>query len=418
MAWLPPDPIRENPLIVFWFALPLYLFAVGAPLSVAAGNIATGLVVAAALVALGLVPGSGRAIPRRVALALAAVLFWNLVSTVAAPGGAHQWYKLLEEWWMKLLLLAVPVLTAAGSRHLRRAVGVLLGCGALVAVYGIYQHFTGHDLVRHHQVLSTGGSFMAIGFTGHHLSFGGQLMYLLAMAGALVFAGSSRWFAGRIALPMAVLLLALALLWSYARSSLLAVAAAVAFLAVVQQGRRRLAGVVVLALAAVVVAATPSLRGRMLETFSNPKEVTRLNLWRSSLSGIEARPVTGWGPGNFDLMLAEHEYPGYYEARGHAHNDFLMQAVNAGVPGLLAFLWLYWEIFHLLWRSRRVPGADRGLITGAMACQVAAFVGGMFQVFQTDDEPEMLLYFLLGCGLAAAMRALGNGAVGKNQGQP
>ncbi len=412
------NTIREILLTALWFILPLYVFAVGAPLSVAAGNIATGLMVAAALAALAASPAARRAVPSRVALALAAVLLWNAVSTVAAPAGTRQWYKLGEEWWMKLLVLAVPVLVVAGRKHLRRVVAVLLGSAALAAVYGVYQHFTGQDLVRHHQLLTNGGQYLVVGFTGHHLSYGGQLMYEVAVVSALVLAGTGTRAWTRISLLAAALLLTLVLVWTYARSSLLAVAGVFAFLALVQGGRRRTVGLVVLVLAVLGAAATPSLRARMLETFNDPKEVTRLNLWRSSVAGIEAKPVTGWGPGNFDRMLLEHEYPGYYEARGHAHNDFLMQAVNAGIPGLLAFLWFYWEIFRLLWRGMRVPKADRGLITGALACQVAALIGGMFQVFQTDDEPEMLLYFLLGCGVAAAMQALGDSrAEGRIPGQ-
>ena len=46
----------------------------------------------------------------------------------------------------------------------------------------------------------------------------------------------------------------------------------------------------------------------------------------------------GWGQGNFDAMLEEHEVEGYYESRSHSHNDYLMNAVNAGIPGFLAAL--------------------------------------------------------------------------------
>ncbi len=401
-----------------WLMVPLYAFAATAPLSVAAGNIVCGVIVAMT-VALGLRGSQAlqQTAFRRVLWALAAVLFWNAVSTLTAGAGARDWYKLGEEWWMKLLMIGVPVILAAtgSNRHLRRLVAVLLGSGAFVAAYGVLQHFTGQDLVRHHRLLTTQGNFLVVGFTGHHLSFGGQLMYLLSMGAALVMAGRGRRGRGLWLMAGATLLMGLALVWTYARSSLLAVGTAAIFLAVIHTGKVRRIGLLVLAVGVLGVFAVPSLRGRMLETFTNPKEVTRLNLWRSSVSGIKARPVTGWGPGNFDRMLKKHEYPGYYEVRGHAHNDLLMQAVNAGVPGMLAFLWLYWEVFHLLWRGFRVASVDRGVIAGAMACQVAAMVGGMFQVFQTDDEPEMLLYFLLGCGLTAALHVLTDSeTMGKN----
>lgn len=413
-----PTVLRELDVTYLWL-LPLFLFAVSAPLSVAGGNLTAALVIAAGATALALRRAVNPSALRRIALALLAVLVWNTVSVVFAPGGDRQWLKLGEEWWMKLMVLAVPLVLAGAGRRRGHVVATLLASGSFIAAYGILQHFTGQDLWRHCALHTTSGSFLAVGFTGHHLSFGGQLMFLAAAAAAVTMAaaagGVRRWFGPATASA----LILLALVWSLARSSLLAVVAAGAFLVVIQTGRSRRLGSALLLAGVLAVALTPTLRGRMLATFTNPEEVTRLNLWRSSVSGITARPVTGWGPGNFDRLLAEYEYPGYYEARGHAHNDFLMQAVNAGVPGLLVFLWLHGEIFVLLWRTRLRCGDPGGLMAGAMACQVAALVGGMFQVFQTDDEPEMLLYFLLGCGVAAAVGALTrNDRQGANTDQP
>ncbi len=398
---------------------PLLIFAALAPLSVAVGNIATGLILAAAVGAI-LQPSRATPLwlPRRVLIALLVVLAWNTVSTIAADPGTRDWYKLFEEWWMKLLILAVPVLLAGATRNLRRLVMVILFSGTFIASYGLVQHFNGLDLVRHQSLLTTGGKYLIVGFTGHHLSFGGQLMILLPMGLALVLADlgqNSRrtWLA-----TAALLIMGLALVWTYARSSLLAVVAAAMFLVLLQTGRTRKMGLVLLVLGMVGATAMPSVRTRMLETFTNPKEVTRLNLWRSSVAGIEARPLTGWGPGNFGHMLEEYEYPGFYEARGHAHNDLLMQAVNAGLPGTLAFLWFYGEVFFLLWRGWRIQGKDSWIITGALGILVSVLVGGVFQVFQTDDEPEMLLYFLLGCGLAAALQALNSGNKAAESCQP
>jgi len=418
MTNLEPTDLRELDVSDLWL-LPLLLFALSAPVSVAGGNLTAALVVLAGATALLRRRAVNPSALRRIALALLAVLVWNTVSCVFAAGGDRQWLKLGEEWWMKLMVLAVPLVLAGAGRRRSHVVATLLAGGSFIAAYGILQHFTGQDLWRHRALQTTEGSFLTVGFTGHHLSFGGQLMYLAAAAAGVTLAAAAGGVRRWIGPAAATALILLALVWSLARSSLLAVGAAGVFLVVIQTGRSRRLGSALLVAGVLAVALTPSLRGRMLATFTNPKEVTRLNLWRSSVAGITARPVTGWGPGNFDRLLAEHEYPGYYEVRGHAHNDFLMQAVNSGVPGLLAFLWLHGEIFGLLWRMRLRWGDPGGLMAGAMACQVAALVGGVFQVFQTDDEPEMLLYFILGCGVAAAVGALARAdRPGANSDQP
>ena len=59
-------------------------------------------------------------------------------------------------------------------------------------------------------------------------------------------------------------------------------------------------------------------------------------------------------------------------------------------------------VFWTGWR-RQVSGA--WILLGAVAVQVGITVAGFFQVYQTDDEVEILLYFVLGCALAVAGQA-------------
>jgi hypothetical protein len=58
----------------------------------------------------------------------------------------------------------------------------------------------------------------------------------------------------------------------------------------------------------------------------------------------------------------------------------------------------------LLWKARRAALPGTWILTAAVACQAGISVGGLFQVYQTDDEVEMLLYFLLGAAFALAAR--------------
>jgi len=155
----------------------------------------------------------------------------------------------------------------------------------------------------------------------------------------------------------------------------------------------------------IATVAVPMVRHRIVEGFTDEKEVTRPNLWRSSLAGIADRPLRGWGQGNFDRLLAEHEVAGFYESRAHSHNDYLMHAVNAGLPGLAAALWLLMAVLVFLHTGWRRTGSGSWVVAGAASAQIAVAVAGFFQVFQTDDEPEMMLYFILGCGVAHLLGA-------------
>lgn len=381
--------------------LPIYLLALSAPLSVAMANISVGLVLVWALVRFF---GFGRMRvalpPRGILLALAAYLLVHALATVFASPGPSLWYKFFEEMWFKLLLVAVPVVVAGRGEVVRRAIWLTIAAGTVAAVYGIFQHFTDSDPVNGHNLLHFGGAAIAIGFTNHHLSFGGQLLTLLALAmcwlrDAAVGGRHRVWGPAMVGLVMG-----LALVWSFARSAQVGVFAAAVYLVMTLPGKWRrvgLAGLVAVVALAVVM---PSIRSRVTESFTDEKEVTRPNLWRSSLAGIADRPLLGWGPGNFAVMLEHHEVAGYYESRAHSHNDFMMHAVNAGLLGLAAAVWLLVAIVRHCHAGWRRGGPGSWIMLGGVACQIAVSVAGMFQVFQTDDEPEVLLYLVLGCCLA------------------
>ena len=113
------------------------------------------------------------------------------------------------------------------------------------------------------------------------------------------------------------------------------------------------------------------------------------------------------GPGNFDQLLAHYQVPGHYDNLAHAHNDLLMHGVNAGLPAVLAAVALLVATCGLFLRAARRAQADVAwILYGALAVQVGITVAGIFQVFQTDDEVEMLLYFVLGCAVALAGQIL------------
>lgn len=387
-------------MIAILSLLPLYLLAVAAPLSVWAGNILAAALLAWALVrALG--PGRHDLClpPRPVLLALGAFLLVHLLAAVFAPGPTR-WYKLVEETWFKLLLVAVPVVVAGRGAAARRALWLALAVGTAAAAYGIFQHVTDTDPLGGRTLLHFHGAPIAMGFTNHHLSFGGQLVTLIALAMAWLRATVLGDWRRAWRPAVACLLLGLALIWSFARSAQLGTFAAAVFLTATLPGRWRHAGLAGLVMVVAVVAVTPSVRMRVVEGFTDEKEVTRPNLWRSSLAGIADRPLLGWGPGNFGVMLEGHEVPGYYESRAHSHNDFLMHAVNAGLLGLAAAVWLLVAIVRACWAGWRRGGPGSWMLLGGVAVQVGISAAGMFQVFQTDDEPEILLYLVLGCCLA------------------
>lgn len=384
--------------------VPLYLLALAAPLSVTASGIAAGLVL---LTAGGVLAGRREPIrwpPRPILWSLAALAVCYLLATFLAAPYPRNWVKLVEELWVKSLLIAVPVVAGTRTEHLERVLKWALGMGVVAAAYAVVQHFLGFDPIRDRSLYRPEFGHAAVsGFLGHHLSFAGQLIAFCLLATSWLLLGRERMRAGFL-VPMLAVLWA-ALFWNYSRSGWLGVLAGTAVLVACLPPRRRRTGLGVLAALPVVLLAVPPSRAHFLSIFQLEQHATRLNLWRDSWHGILDQPLLGFGPGNFERLLAEHQVPGHYDTLAHAHNDLLMHGVNAGLPGLLAAVALIYTTCRLFWRSAVRERRRSWIWFGALALQVGITVAGIFQVFQTDDEVETLLYLVLGCavGLAAGL---------------
>lgn len=64
--------------------------------------------------------------------------------------------------------------------------------------------------------------------------------------------------------------------------------------------------------------------------------VARLDYWEAGLKIVSAHPLTGTGPGTFGKAYAELKRP-ESEMAHLAHNDFIQQATDSGIPGFLGF---------------------------------------------------------------------------------
>ena len=379
----------------------LFAFALTTPFSTAAGSVLGVTLLAAGLATYAFHAPSRAAVPRVVLVAVVGFAVWTALATALADPYPVKWKPWANEMWIKLLALAIAALVSATRVRVDRLLHVYLGTATVVAVFGIWQHFTG-TIPIDDDIPPMRGRFWEIeAFYNHHLTYGGHVvaLWLLAVARPLLLGrawrdGRSRWFT-----VLSVGLLSLALLWSYARSAQLAGVAGLLFLAIFLAPRQRMVVGAALALGVLAVLATPALREHFAKALDPSSEQTRLNLWRSSAHAIHANPWTGCGVGNFGEMLEQHQVPGTYNTTAHSHNDYLMHAVNAGLPALGFALLLIGGSLYVLVRARGGDGVTRWIVLGVASAQVALSTGGMLQVYQSDDEVEMTLYFLLGCAL-------------------
>lgn len=288
------------------------------------------------------------------------------------------------------MALAAARLSRSESRELLAA---LLGVGSLIAAAGIAQYY-GFDPTP--WIGSHGLNYGVRSWsTLANPDFLGGYAALVLPIGAAMAAGAPahpptgafgrRWwgYAG------AVILLYGALLGSETRSAWAAAALATVILLWrlprTIQVYRRLAllalGCVAVTVVMIVTQPRVSLGGRAESAFNTADSSMqgKVWIWEHVLPMIRERPLLGWG---FSAVLGHLPgvgTPSYFRVFGHsgvfidvAHNDLLQVAVNMGLLGVAAYLWIWATVIRALNRASR--GAEN-LVRPEAAGMLAGLAG-------------------------------------------
>jgi len=138
----------------------------------------------------------------------------------------------------------------------------------------------------------------------------------------------------------------------------------------------------------------------------------RLEVWIRSIDMILDFPFTGIGMGVFQ-PLADRLYPFLIFEPGkvfHAHNLFLQVAVDLGIPGLLAWVWILAVVIIQVVRTYRA-GRSRhdsfiaALGAGLLCSQVALIAHGLTDAVTWGMvRPAPIVWALWGAAIAAAIQ--------------
>jgi O-antigen ligase len=135
----------------------------------------------------------------------------------------------------------------------------------------------------------------------------------------------------------------------------------------------------------------------------------RMEIWRDSAHAFLAHPLIGIGLGNFPLALGEKVATAKIGAS--AHNIYLDVAVEMGIIGLLAFLFLLWKLCLKLFRLG-FGLRDEGMRFLSLALFVSfawILAYGFFDVVIINDK--VLMYVVIFLALMYRWESLENGEV-------
>jgi len=287
----------------------------------------------------------------------------------------------------------------------------------LAASYGVLQHFWEVDVFR----LSRPISFLkhvnddltapvrVPGFL-MYMTFSGQLAMTIPIIFALFLSVKSVF--KRLLCAISLILILLALLWTYTRSAWIGVICALILFGYVK-GKKTF--IVLLLLGISIVSLTilqpeildRSLVDRSLSVFSAKENLERVYTWKSTLYIIRDHPLIGIGKGNYPKLAREYRHKRYpdfeFSSYAHAHNNILQVTVTGGIPMLLCFLWLWGVIFKEVYRTyQQVPKEStvlKMLSLGFLGTIIAFFVQGFFEHNFGDIESVMMMWLIVALSL-------------------
>jgi len=202
----------------------------------------------------------------------------------------------------------------------------------------------------------------------------------------------------------------ISMIFSYVRGSWIGFIAGIIVLSLLKSKKIFFAGLILVVL--VFLLAPPMIQHRILSItdLSVGSTQVRFTQWRNAIEIFKDHPITGVGW--IDLLEVHREYapPGAdlsYQAYqiGHFHNNYVMFLVCFGVMGLIAGLFLVFQLFRTNVRIlKSIPKDDyflSALSLGVIAMLTAFWVNGLFDWTFGDAEPVTLLWAVVGLGIAA-----------------
>ena len=297
-----------------------------------------------------------RQLPFDVPVAL--FVFLSGVSIMVSPDKGfsfYNWYNLVGVYVLTYFVVGQNVRSVRQVKELLLVIGM---AAVFVLLYGFYQFIFGIDISAMKWV--DGDAFpelrKRVFSTWENPNIlAGYLDIIICLAfGLFIKAGTKQ---KRIVLGVLLAAGAACLAMTYARGACLVIAVIFAVYGMLKDWRVLAACVGV---AVLLLVADPVLYERLTSVFTkvDTSSEMRLAFWESTVAMIQDHPFLGIGWGAYWMVYPEYDF--YLQGADirivHAHNMYLNYAAEIGVPGMLAFMWLFFgSLFTALRQKFAAP---------------------------------------------------------------
>ena len=338
------------------------------------------------------------------------LLFYGalLLSTFLGPDPVHSLTGYRKLWLVGAFF--VTYIFVNERQFAQQLMTLVITVAAVLAAYGIVQHYTGIDWGR--ELLGKPADldafwlgrqegFRTQGLFPSGITYAHNLLFPLSLVTAFLFAPSPRW-QKKVLLWLAWGVMIFALLFSLTRGVWIAYACVLIACGLVR-GRRALLGAVggMVVCGLFLLSAGDGVRERAAEVFDleAASNVARSRIWQANLDMIQDQPLFGWGYGNYKQFRAPY-YTRYPEADtdAHAHNMYLQIGAESGLVGLCAFLALIAVVLGKGWQIYTALPSEplKSCALGILLSVLGFLIGGLTQHNFGDAEVVIVLWAVLG----------------------
>ncbi len=314
-------------------------------------------------------------------LLLGCILAWMLVSHFTGVRSVNAPYLFSSLAALAGISLALALFLDTKWRD--RLLLVLVIASALLSLYAILQ-WRSVNIFKWDIALNRSGRVS--GSLGNPNLLGSFICAIIPLAVCFILdRKQSKLFRGP-SIAIFTVLGCLALVASGTRGSLIGLAAGlltvVLFLMLkrtlmTRKAGMALAAVLILLLVGSIVLMAPRL-AEMTATDSGTVQVRKL-IWSGTLDMIFARPLTGWGPGSFQIAFPGFRSP-FYHMLGvshntlHAHSEYLEVLSDTGIVGALLWLALIVLLVRGVRKSLPLSWTTVGIVSALVAIAAEATV--------------------------------------------
>ena len=311
------------------------------------------------------------------------------------------------------VIITIPFIMSLSisTKGRTRALKTLIVSASVAGIYGIVQFFLGVEYIRDVQLDPFGNFYRAVGPYNAFYTYGGNQLFVFAAAFAFVLF-SKKWVPDRTFYISLMFIIFLSIVASFNRSAWIA-SVVVVILGTAIVNRKKVIpfafGLIIFAI--IVFFFVPDFYNRFLSIFDPSQNEGRLTLWLTSWEIIKDNFFFGIGHGNFDEFFFKYKVPGFYDATGHAHNDYINVTVLNGIVGLIAWLgiWVSWFYYSFkTYSSKYVMESDRKIVLGSILAIAGILTASFFQCFYTDLENNILWWVIAAVSLQISIQSKSN----------